>query len=116
MSGKTTIPEVHTIVHASTAHLAEGEWRALGEWADREPFDAGEPAPPYRTIRHGLGYLIHTHGDREQGEEDRQEAREAGMRDGFFAPLDHARKHGHRWLNIDRDYDLIEKLPVQERT
>jgi hypothetical protein len=44
----------------------------------------------------------------------RQEARRAGMGEGFLALVAHAQERGHRWLNLDGDHDVIEGLAVHE--
>jgi hypothetical protein len=110
---------VRNFLDASTAHVTRQDVDVLAHWATLEP-EAWRPAP-FRTIAHAYGYFIHVRLDGSAGgcgEAERleyeQAAREDGISEAFFALQAYAREHGCWWINLDRDAEIIEALPVHE--
>ena len=107
---------VQRFLDCSTGHIMRSDDAILSDWADEEMVEFGRPIP-YRTIRHSYGYCVHVRLD---GAEDRAdpeaEAREEGISEAFMALQAYARERGCWWINLDRDADPIDGLPIFDWT
>jgi len=102
---------LHAFLDANTAHIGRKDEEALSDWAAASS-DDHRGAAPYRTIAHSYGYFIHVPHDDVEDHEDR--ARDDGISEAFIRLQSYARERGCWWINLDRDADEVEGLPVHE--
>lgn len=114
--------EFEKVLVVSTAHISSEDCPVLTRTAQGILRTAGliddpdlRPNPLIEVHDRGYGYLVRVPVEEHLQRKDRKVLRDAGLSKYFVRLLLIAQEKGARWILIDRDADIIPRLPKPKR-